>query len=116
MLKSIYTDEIVFSPGSTIIENEKLIVFFLLDSKIDFVAYEYRIGVVNFCNYKSKQAFIDPSCDKDAVDEVIDNGLSVVFKRSSVKASPKSVLLDTKTNIYLVIYATTGTVTNKKQK
>lgn len=92
------------------IEEEIISLDALYDSA-DKISAEssYRIGVVNFCNYKS--AFINRQYEKNRLNS---DELSVIFNPAIVKTFPEKMAFDTKNFVYLVCYATSGTVLNTK--
>lgn len=69
----------------------------------------YRVGVVNFCNYKN--AFINQWHGENKPD---DEGLAIKFNPTLIQTIPERSVFDTKSFVYLVCYATSGTVRNPK--
>lgn len=69
---------------------------------------DYRIGVIAYYN---KNAFINPGYD---INKSKHDDLSVIFIPNLIQTIPESFTFDTKTNIYLVCYAVSGTVKNSK--
>lgn len=69
----------------------------------------YRVGVVNFCNYKN--AFINQWHGENKPD---DEGLAIKFNPTLIQTIPERSVFDTKSFVYLVCYATSGKVRNPK--
>lgn len=96
---------------SFVVEEERL-SYSTLCGLTDRISAEspYRVGVVNFCNYKN--AFINNQWHgKNKPDN---ESLPVKFNPTLVQTLPERSDFDTKNFVYLVCYATSGTVRNPK--
>lgn len=84
---------------------------------IDLTSFDYKIGVVDFCDYRDvspkvrPRAFINHGFGKS---EAIEKNMSVIFKPTLARTVPDHFKFDTRNNIYLVLFAVSGTVPDTK--
>lgn len=101
-----------FSDSVTTVVEERLsysALFGLTDSAS--TESQYRVGVVNFCNYKNKNAFINQWHGKNKPDN---EALAIKFNPVLIQTLPERSVFDTKSFVYLVCYATSGTLRHPK--
>jgi len=95
---------------SCTIEEARLeISSFAGEFNIDLTSLPYCIGVINFC--KNKCAYINNGFETDTA---TGNESSVMFNPTLIRTIPENFVFDTMSNIYLVLYAVSGTVKDEK--
>lgn len=81
----------------------------LNDVGFDIPETNSRVGVISFCN--SRMGFINPGFGEAVTDN---NDLSVIFNPTLVNTVPEDFSLNTKSNIYLVLFSVSGKIMNAK--
>lgn len=96
---------------TTVIEEEKLNCSALLESAAEGQEKaQYKIGVVSYC--RDKNGFVNRGYDKK---RKLDKDQSVIFIPDVIKTTPANTRFDTKKYVYLVGYAVSGIVKNRKK-